>query len=247
MTGSPLKSEIGLVGALSIGVGGMIGPAIFSNPRERAAHFGVRAAPVLRDRRGRCWSGCLWLRRAREGVPKHRGRRHVLGSRLRRGRDVRFAQRVPILQLHHHDRAVRHRVRGLRRDVHRPAGQGLGSGRRALVHGDQLPRRPDHGPSRVRDRDHQSGDPGRVHRGSVHRAPRERAGAAVAGHLARRDPTRATNPAQAPRPPRSQTPATPRTPHACRWRASSRESPRSPRGDCGSPRRQRHIVRNARE
>ena len=113
------------------------------------------------------------------------GGRHVLSPWLWRRRRLRFAQPLPVFQLHHHNRVVRDRVCRVCRHVHSPARQDMGGRRCARIYGDQFCGQPAHGPSRVSDRDHQGGHPHRLHRGSLHRAHREGSRAAVASLLAR--------------------------------------------------------------
>ena len=182
MTDSTTKPSIGLLAALSIGVGGMIGAGIFSILGVVASIAG--SAMPLSFAIGGVVAGLAAYSYVALGrtFPSVGGAVTFLVRGYGEGRGLRFAEPLPILQLHHHDCPLRDRVRRLCRDLCSSPVQGVGGGRGARLHGDQLPRQPNHGPGGVRDRDHQGGDPRRLRRGSVHRAPRRR------GSLACRQP-----------------------------------------------------------
>ncbi len=184
MTDSTTKPSIGLLAALSIGVGGMIGAGIFSILGVVASIAG--SAMPLSFAIGGVVAGLA----AYSYVALGRTFPSVGGpvTFLVRGYgEGAVSGSLSLFQYFSYIITIALYATGFAAYagtfVASPV-EGVGGGRRARLHGDQLPRQPNDGPGGVRDRDRQGGDPRRLRRGGVHRVARRRGCSPVAGRLA---------------------------------------------------------------
>ena len=164
------SGQIGMVAAVSIGIGGMVGAGIFSILGVVAQDGRQCHVAGIRDRRRGGAAVHLFLRQARRHLPLRRRRGAFPGEEFRRRRARRRAEPVHVGGLHHLARPLRHGLRRLRRhlrDHHAVAAVAdiFGGRRRRPADRGQCPGGQVHGPLRDRDRGDQGGDPGAVRRG----------------------------------------------------------------------------------